>query len=152
VIADTHDEIVSWDDIHPRVVEAFGPVDLVVHCGDLTTTAVLDRLAEIGPVVAVRSPADPAPEAPRLVDGPRVIDRGGVAIGVVNALSADADLEALFGRRVDVVLHGGTHKARVDRDGAALLVNPGSPSLADNTSVAIVEVADGVPRASIVEL
>ena len=43
VIADTHDEIVSWEDIHPRVVEAFGPVDLIVHCGDLTTTAVLDR-------------------------------------------------------------------------------------------------------------
>jgi hypothetical protein len=47
------------------VVEAFGHVDLVLHCADLTTTAVLDRLGEIGPVVAVRSAADP----PRLFDG-----------------------------------------------------------------------------------
>ena len=70
LIADTHDDAVSWDEIHPRTVEAFGGVDLILHCGDLTTTGVLDRLAEIAPVVAVRSAADPPAEPPRLVDGP----------------------------------------------------------------------------------
>lgn len=152
VIADTHDAIVDWNAIQLGVAQAFVGVDLIVHCGDLTTTTVLDRLAEIAPVVAVRSDADPEPDGERLRDSPQVIEHSGIVIGVINTMPEDANVAALFGRDVDVVAHGGTHEAKVHHDEVALFVNPGSPSLADKVSVAIVEVTDGVARASIIPL
>lgn len=151
LIADTHDDAVSWDEIHPRTVEAFGGVDLILHCGDLTTTGVLDRLAEIAPVVAVRSAADPPAEPPRLVDGPHAVEVGDVTIGLVNALEGH-DPGELFGRPVDVVVHRATHRASVDADGPILLVNPGRPTLSGEVSVGILETMGPAPRATIVAL
>src|SRR5439155_12081181 len=87
LIADTHDEIVPWEKTGPVVTDALVGVSLILHCGDLTTTAVLDALAAIAPVLAVRSPGDPPAEPPRLVDGPTVIEQEGVAIGLVNSLA-----------------------------------------------------------------
>jgi putative phosphoesterase len=149
LIADTHDEIVDWDAIHPRVVDALGQVDLIIHCGDLTSTKVLDRLSQIAPVVAVRSANDPPSDGSRLLDSPRVIEHAGLTIGIINALPDHSAVEQLFGQQVDVVAHGGTHEASVVRDGRTLYVNPGSPSLADETSVAIVESSDGIADATI---
>jgi uncharacterized protein len=146
LIADTHDDLVPWGDIQQKVADAFAGVDLIVHCGDLTTMAVLDSLAEIAPVVAVRSPADPPADGARLFDGPHLIEHGGVAIAVVNALG-----ELTFDG-VAVVLHGGTHQASVERRAGQLVVNPGSPSLAEAVTVALVEIAAGRAEASIVPL
>ena len=150
LIADTHDDIVPWPTVAVRVAEAFASVDLILHCGDLTTTDVLDQLETIAPVLAVRSAADPPPAPPRLVDGPRVVDAGAVAIGLVNTLVDDPS--AVFDRSVDVVVHGGTHTASVDTSGPMLLVNPGSPTLADVPSVAVLELRGRSPRATIVEM
>jgi putative phosphoesterase len=158
VIADTHDEIVPWEKTGKSVADAFAGVDLILHCGDLTTTAVLDALGEIAPVVAVRSANDPPPQPPRLVDGPTVVEHEGLGIGVIVALPEVEDEEpepvpaTLFGRPVDVVVHGGTHVASVATRDGVLLVNPGSPSLADQTSVARVVVGDGPPEAEIINL
>jgi uncharacterized protein len=151
LIADTHDEVVSFDTIANKVRDTFAGAELILHCGDLTTTAVLDRLAEIAPVVAVRSTGDPDPEPPRLLDGPHVLEAGGLTIGLVNTLG-DADPAELFGRPVDVVVHGGTHAASVEEEGGVLRVNPGSPTLANEVSVAVLEVVDGRAQATVVGL
>ena len=74
LIADTHDELVAWDEVLARVAVAFDGVELILHCGDLTTMRALDDLAGLAPVVAVRSDADPPPAPPRLLDGPHVLD------------------------------------------------------------------------------
>jgi putative phosphoesterase len=150
VIADTHDDLVPWGQVHDKVAAAFDGVEVIVHCGDLTTFGVLDRLSEIAPVVAVRSSNDPAPEAPRLFDGPHVIETADAIVGVVNVLGEDT--ASSFGRPVDVILHGGTHVASVDDSGPILLVNPGSPTLADQVSVAVVETGGERPKATIVPL
>lgn len=152
LIADTHDEIVDWETVHPRIVDALGHVDLIIHCGDLTSTKVLDRLSQIAPVVAVRSTNDPPSDGSRLVDSPRVIEHAGLTIGVINALPDGTTVEQLFGQQVDVVAHGGTHEASVVRDGGTLFVNPGSPSLADETSVAVVESSEGTTGATILAI
>ena len=122
-----------------------------MHCGDLTTTGVLDALAEIVPVVAVRSAADPPPEPPRLVDGPYITESEGLVIGLVNTLG-DADPVTLFGRPVDVVVHGGTHEARIEKTGDALSVNPGSPTLANEVTVAVLDITDGRAGATVIAL
>ncbi len=150
VIADTHDDLVPWDQVHAKVAAAFDGVELIVHCGDLTTLGVLDRLAEIAPVVAVRSAGDPAPAPPRLFDGPHVVETEGAVVGLVNVLVEDA--AGAFGRPVDVIVHGGTHVASVDATGPVLLVNPGSPTLADQVTVAVIDTGGAGPRATIVAL
>jgi putative phosphoesterase len=154
VIADTHDEIVSWDGVHERVRAAFDGVELVLHCGDLQTPAVLDRLTEIAPVLAVRSADDPPASPPRLVDGPRVVDARGTRVGVVCALEdgPSGDVEKIFGVPVSVVVFGGTHEALVERRGDVLFVNPGSPTLAAATSVAVLRLDGDEPEAEIVKL
>jgi uncharacterized protein len=149
LIADTHDEVVPWDAVHAKIAEAFGGTELILHCGDLTTIAVLDRLAEIAPVIAVRSAIDPVATPPRLLDGPQVVEAGGVAIGIVNTLVGE---EPAFGREVAVIVHGGTHESSVETRGDVLYVNPGSPTLSDRTSVAVVELGDGPATATIVPI
>jgi uncharacterized protein len=141
VIADTHDAIVPWDPVGRKVADLFAGVDLIVHCGDITTPAVLDQLATVAPVVAVRGADDPPPDPPRLTEPPRIVDHGGHAIGVVVALAEGGPPVAdLFDRPVSVVLHGGTHEAGIEERDGVLLVNPGSPTLADRTTVAVVDI------------
>lgn len=150
LIADTHDEVVPWDRVQSQVAEAFSGVSLILHCGDLTTTGVLDRLEAIAPIVAVRSGGDPPPAPPRLLDGPQVLEAGGVAIGLVHTLPEDGDVA--FGRAVSVVVHGGTHEASIEEREGILYVNPGSPTLADEVSVGVLQLDAGPPTATIVRL
>jgi len=152
LIGDTHDDIAPWQDVLSKVAPVFDGVDLILHCGDLTTTGVLDDLAQIAPVVAVRSQVDPAAEPPRLVEGPHFIESEGTRIGLVNTLG-DHDPETLFSQRIDVLVHGGTHEASIEHRGPLLLVNPGSPSLAQQVTVAILTTAGpSTPSATIVPL
>ena len=53
---------------------------------------------------------------------------------------------------VDAVVFGGTHRASVERVDDVLFVNPGSPSLADRTSVAILELGAGGLAASVIDV
>ncbi len=150
LIADTHDEAVPWDRVHNKVSEAFEGVELILHCGDLTTLHVLDRLGSIAPVIAVRSPGDPQAVPGRLFDGPHVLERDGKVIGLVNALGEDGPNP--FGRPVDVIVHGGTHVASIDSNGVILLVNPGSPTLAERVTVGLLETGPDHTEAVIVPL
>jgi len=83
VVSDTH-----VGDALPALPEGIAPalagVDLILHAGDVTTRAVLDRLAEIAPVVAVQGNHDAKAglELPRQA----VAAIGGVRIGVTHGL------------------------------------------------------------------
>jgi putative phosphoesterase len=145
LLGDTHDAIAPFEGVRDRVAEAFQGAELILHCGDLTTTGVLDALELIAPVVAVRSASDPPAAPPRLVDGPLVLELGGLSVGLVNTLG-DAGPEELFGRAVDVVVHGGTHEASIVESAKLLSVNPGSPTLADAVTVAVLDIE--APRAT----
>ena len=158
VLADTHDNLTDWPRAVAAIRAAFGAVDGIIHCGDLSTPAALESLAAIAPVWAVRSAGDPPEAAPVLIDGPRVLHVGGVRIGVVFALSgepinAETDptvrfgrvsgtdvAQRLFGGAVDVCCFGGTHRAETLTTGGTLYVNPGSPTLAKTRSVALLTI------------
>jgi len=118
---------------------------------------VLDRLAAVAPVLAVRDYSTdsdgnafvtPA-EGDRVAGLARVVEAGGVRIGAVHNLGkapgpeivtppgglpelagvpvADAVAEK-FGDPVDVVAYAGSHRAAVVMAGGVLFVNPGSPA------------------------
>ena len=168
LLADTHDDLVDWPQVCTRISAALDGVEAILHCGDLCTPAALESLRKIAPVLAVRSQADPQAAPPELVDGPRIVEAGGIAIGLINALNGppiEAELEPelrfpglsagriggeVFGRPVDVVVFGGSHVPCVASSAGVLFVNPGSPSLAANLTAGRLNVADGVVSARIV--
>ena len=60
LISDTHGLL------RPQVLDFLRGSDLILHAGDLCDTALLDELARIAPVTAVRGNNDWGPGADRL--------------------------------------------------------------------------------------
>ena len=148
LISDTH-SAGSGRDLPSPVLEALSGVDLILHCGDLECIGVLDYLETVAPVLAVRGYEDPREPGDRLADATRVVDAGGLAIGMIHdiqwpgpkiATSGDGTglalpggqarslLAAKFGRPVDVALFGDTHEELVCLWDDVLVINPGSPT------------------------
>jgi uncharacterized protein len=161
LLADTHDALVDWPTSLAAIRAALGAVDGVIHCGDLTTASAIETLTDIAPVWAVRSINDPVEALPSLTDGPRVLEVGGLRIGVVCSLGAKpieahtdptvrfgrvtgSDVaQRLFGTAVDVCCFGGTHRAETLATGGTLFVNPGSPTLAKQRSITVLTIDAG---------
>jgi putative phosphoesterase len=109
--------------------------DLILHAGDLAQGEVLDALEALGPpVAAVRGNVD-APDVCARLPARRVVDAGGVRIGMVHdAGPAAGRLErqrALFARDgCAAVVFGHSHIPLHDAtpDGAFQIFNPGSPT------------------------
>jgi putative phosphoesterase len=156
VTADTHDVLVDWPKVLTGLKSAWGKVDGVLHCGDLTSPNALERLEAFGPVYATRSEDDPPAAAPRLCDGPRVLNVGGVRVGMTFALPEDArtaaGAAALFGGPVAVCLYGATHEAHVGQSEGVAFVNPGSPSLAKVRTAAVLTIDGGRAAVEVVEI
>lgn len=154
--ADTHDDLVDWPKVMAGLTAAWGEVDGILHCGDVTTAGALAALGEVAPVYATRSSGDPPPSPQTLSDGPRVLLLGEARIGLTFELpEADRTPQALarlFDGPVAACIFGGTHAASLEDLGGVLLVNPGSPSLAKTRTCAVLTVENGRPHAEIVEL
>ncbi|WP_020652230.1 metallophosphoesterase family protein [Massilia niastensis] len=95
----------------------------LIHAGDIVDPAILDRLAELAPLTAVRGNNDHGPWADRLPETARVT-LGGVTIYVIHDLQQlDLDPPAAG---IDVVVSGHSHKPACLRKEGVLYVNPGS--------------------------
>ncbi len=180
VISDTHCAG-SGRDLPVAVLEALRGVDLVLHCGDLECLGVLDYLEEqVAPVRAVRGYEDPMEDGERLAQTTRVIQAGGVSIGIVHdiqwpgpkiATTSDGTglvlpqgsgselLARKFGAAVDVVLFGDTHEELVCWWDGVLLLNPGSPTYPGRRhrrgglgTVAVLEIKDGAVEPRLIDL
>lgn len=161
-LSDDHNAQEDGADFPSEALEAFAGVDLIVHLGHMgvreqLSRGVLDRLAKVAPVLAVRdystkkdgtrfvTPAD----GERVSGLARVIEAGGLRIGAIHNLSlppgpeipappaglpeltgvkAKDSLRAKFGGPVDVVAYASTHRAAAVLADGVLLVNPGSPT------------------------
>jgi hypothetical protein len=117
LISDTHGML------RPQALDFLRGCDHIVHGGDIGDPGVLDALAAIAPLTAVRGNNDGAAWA----DGVRETERielGGVRLYAIHDLAALAIDPAAEGIRV--VVSGHSHKPQaVERDGV-LYINPGS--------------------------
>jgi putative phosphoesterase len=149
LISDTHGLV------RPDVHGALAGVELILHAGDVGGDDVLDELASIAPVLAVRGNTDP-PGDPRLVAS---IERkiGGVSIHVSHGHEVGSPTpEKLFKRyAADVVIYGHTHRQLVTSFGRRWAVNPGAAGARRfdlMPSVARMTIDDGVPEIELVAL
>lgn len=155
VVADTHCVASDGADLPSSVVDAFRDCDMIVHCGDLTSTSVLDRLATVAPVLAVCSSSDPPADQRRLFDGRLLLRWSTTLIGVVADLPSGADPTDVFGTEVDLVCSGTSHVPSVTRSGTTILVNPGSPTipLSDaGPTVAVIDLGQPSPAVHVIHL
>jgi len=118
IISDTHDLL------RAEVVSALQGCDAIFHCGDICTEEILDTLARIAPIWAVRGNNDFG-WAERLKTTLK-FELFGLRFAMAHrSRDLPGDLD-----RYDVMLYGHTHQYaadRIEKDGCrTLLLNPGS--------------------------
>jgi len=116
VISDTHGVV------RPEALDALRGSHLILHAGDIGSSAVLDSLLAVAPVVAVRGNVDGswADEIPPTA----AVDVGGIAIYMLHDLKQlDMKPEAAGFR---AVISGHSHVPRKEVKSDVLYFNPGS--------------------------
>jgi putative phosphoesterase len=117
VISDTHGLL------RPAAKAFLTRCDHIVHAGDVCDPSILEELATLGPVTAVRGNNDKGRWAQRL----KAIERlrfDPFEILVIHDL-ADLDVDPAA-KGIHAVLSGHSHKPRIERKDGVLYVNPGS--------------------------
>jgi uncharacterized protein len=117
LISDTHNLV------RPEALQYLTGCDAIVHAGDICNMAVLDALARIAPVTAVRGNNDTGGWAAVLPTHARLTVQQ-VTILVVHDI-ADVMPEPR-GEGIRVVITGHSHKPSIVERDAVLFVNPGS--------------------------
>jgi putative phosphoesterase len=117
LISDTHNQV------RPEALARLAGVDAIIHAGDICQPEVLDALARIAPVTAVRGNNDRGAWADGLPVA-TTLKLGGVAIHVVHDI-ADLQIDRK-NEPVDVIVSGHSHKPSVTTRDGVLFVNPGS--------------------------
>jgi uncharacterized protein len=156
VIADTHVPG-RGRRLPDAVFELFDGVELILHAGDFIDSSVLHELETIAPTRGVLGNCDASGLA-GLLPITDSFDAGGLRIGMIH----DSGPRERRRKRMStafpnhrVVVFGHSHRPLVEDDGALLLLNPGSacdPRAAKIPTVAILEITQGQPRASLIEL
>ena len=117
LVSDTHGLL------RPAVLAFLRGSDHIVHAGDICDQGVLDVLAQVAPLTAVRGNNDVGPWTRRLHET-ELLEVGGVRLFVIHDLSQLGSSARDAGAHV--VISGHSHKPLARRDGELLFVNPGS--------------------------
>lgn len=116
LISDTHDLL------RPEALERLRDSDHIIHAGDVCSREILDALAALAPLTAVRGNNDRGAWARKLPKRARV-QLAGIDVCVIHE-RAQLDDELANGARV--VVFGHSHKPLVEECDGVLFVNPGS--------------------------
>ena len=117
LISDTHGLL------RPDALDHLRGCHHIVHGGDIGSPRILEALAALAPLTAVRGNNDRDDWA-RHVPETAVVQCGAVRLYVIHDLSELAIDAAVEGVRV--VVTGHSHQPRVEERGGVLYVNPGS--------------------------
>ncbi|AEM37914.1 phosphodiesterase, MJ0936 family [Pyrolobus fumarii 1A] len=155
VMSDSHDYIRGVR-LAAKLFKEHG-VELVVHLGDVVAPFTLRALREQGvrDAIIIYGNNDgerrllervAASLGYRIYEPPRIEVLGGVRIAMLHGWGSEEEtlsvVEALAeSGAVDVVLYGHTHKSRVEKRGAKIVLNPGETCgcLTGRMSVAILD-------------
>jgi len=117
VISDTHGLL------RPEALEALRGSDRILHAGDIGAPEILEALAKIAPVTAIRGNVDTGAWA-RSLPTTEVVEAGAVRIYMLHDLGQlDLKPEAAGLR---VVVYGHSHQPKMEEKNGVLYFNPGS--------------------------
>ena len=126
IVSDTHRNNINY----LKVVERTGPLDMVVHCGDIEGSELVISKAAGCPVEMVQGNNDFFSELPRekefMVGQYKVWLTHGHNYYI--AMNSEIIKQEARVREVDIVMCGHTHKPVVDIMNDLTLINPGSIS------------------------
>ncbi|HMD17987.1 MAG TPA: metallophosphoesterase family protein [Terriglobales bacterium] len=146
VISDTHGLL------RPEALRALRGSDRILHAGDVGAPEILDALAQIAPVTAVRGNVDTKPWA-RSLPETEVVEAAGVSIYILHDLSQlDLKPQAAGFR---VVVYGHSHQPTMEEKNGVLYFNPGSAGprrFHRPVSVGKLVIEAGKVRAKLLEL
>src|SRR5689334_3509055 len=117
LISDTHGLL------RPEAIAFLRGCDHIIHAGDICDASVLDAIASIAPLTAVRGNNDKGPWAAALPETD-LVQLGDAFIYVIHDLAGLDIAPAAAG--VQVVVSGHSHKPVIESRGGVLFVNPGS--------------------------
>jgi putative phosphoesterase len=117
VISDTHGLV------RPEALAALAGVERIVHAGDIGSRDVLDALARVAPVTAVRGNNDRGGWAAD-IPATEVVEVGGVSLYLLHDLH-ELDLEPRAAGFA-AVISGHSHQPRLEERDGLLYLNPGS--------------------------
>lgn len=150
LISDTHGLL------RPQAVEALRGCAHILHAGDIglrgERTSILEELARIAPLTAVRGNNDHGDWAEVLPDTAQ-LEFGGIRIHVLHILG-ELRIDPLA-EGVKVVVSGHSHQPRIETRDGVLYVNPGSAGprrFRLPVCVGRLWVAGGEPKAELIEL
>jgi hypothetical protein len=146
LISDTHGLL------RPEALDFLRGSDHIVHAGDIGGPAILEALAALAPVTAVRGNNDVEPWASR-IEEKEILEVAGLRIYVLHDLS-ELDLDPTAAG-VHAVVTGHSHKPAASTRDGVLYVNPGSAGprrFKLPISVGELRVANGAVQPRLVEL
>ncbi len=117
LISDTHGLI------RPEALDALRGSDVIIHAGDIGHPAVLNSLAALAPVRAIRGNIDKEAWAARF-PATDVVEIGAHSIYVLHNLS-ELDLDPAAAG-FTILVSGHSHRPAIDRRDGILFINPGS--------------------------
>lgn len=117
LISDTHGLL------RPAALDFLRGCEHIVHGGDIGAPGILEALAALAPLTAVRGNNDTAAWAAALPESVR-LEVGGLRLLAIHDLAQLRIDPAAAG--IDVVVSGHSHRPRSERRGKVLYVNPGS--------------------------
>ena len=146
VISDTHGLL------RPEAVALLRGVDHILHAGDIGRPGIVERLAEIAPVTAIRGNVDTGDWALAYPER-TTVELGGHRILMLH------DVQGLQARDceggVGVVVSGHSHKPSQKAEAGVLFLNPGSAGRRRfrlPVTLALMDLGPGPPTARIVEI
>lgn len=152
VLSDTHGSL------HPGVVPLFrdAHVEAILHAGDVGRYEVLEQLAELAPVHAVRGNVDVEGNVARLPEEVR-LEWEGVSIYMTHiGDKPHAWLPRLATPCPQVAICGHSHISLLETQEGVLFLNPGAagtrPRFRSPLSAALLKLEEGVASAEIINL
>lgn len=146
LISDTHGLL------RPEAIAALRGCDHIVHGGDIGDRAILDALAKLAPVTAVRGNNDTAAWAASLPEATRLQCDGATLYVLHDAKQLRIDPRA---EGIEVVVSGHSHRPAIESRGDVLHVNPGSAGprrFRLPVTLAILDIVDARATARLVSL
>ena len=117
LISDTHGLL------RPEAARFLQGCDRIIHGGDIGHSRILDELAALAPVTAVRGNNDHGAWAERIAQT-ELVQVGEVWIYVIHDLN-QIDIDPVAAG-VQVVVSGHSHQPSIEKRGSVMYINPGS--------------------------